>query len=147
MLNKTEQSMFDCLAFCKLSQLPEKEDGKSVWLNAIAKTRKNDGCYYYAYVERGKDGKPKIMRDFGAVRTIVKMEEFYPILYLDSSYVKKFKIDEEGTASLIEYLKSIGVKIDFENATRKDLDKENIKIAIQKQLADEKKKSKLIIKD
>lgn len=147
MLNKTEQSMFDCLAFCKLSQLPEKEDGKSVWLNAIAKTKKNDGCYYYAYVERGKDGKPKIMRDFGAVRTIVKMEEFYPIVYLDSSYVKKFKKDEEGTASLIEYLKSIGVKIDFENATRKDLDKENIKIAIQKQLADEKKKSKLIIKD
>ena len=147
MLNKTEQSMFDCLAFCKLSQLPEKEDGKSVWLNAIAKTRKNDGCYYYCYVERGKDGKPKIMRDFGAVRTIVKMEEFYPILYLDSSYVKKFKKDEEGTASLVEYLKSEGVKIDFENATRKDLDKESIKIAIQKQLADEKKKSKLIIKD
>lgn len=147
MLNKTEQSLFDCLAFCKLSQLPEKEDGKSVWVNAIAKTRKNDGCYYYCYVERDKDGKPKIMRDFGAVRAIVKMEEFYPIVYLDSSYVKKFKKDEEGTASLIEYLKSIGVKIDFESATRKDLDKENIKIAIQKQLADEKKKSKLIIKD
>ena len=146
-MTKTEESMFDCLAFCKLSQLPEKEDGKSVWLNAIAKTRKNDGCYYYCYVERDKDGKPKIMRDFGAVRTIVKMEEFYPILYLDSSYVKKFKKDEEGTALLVEYLKSIGVKIDFENATRKDLDKENIKIAIQKQLADEKKKSKLIIKD
>lgn len=146
-MTKTEESLFDCLAFCKLSQLPEKEDGKSVWVNAIAKTRKNDGCYYYCYVERDKDGKPKIMRDFGAVRTIVKMEEFYPIVYLDSSYVKKFKKDEEGTASLIEYLKSIGVKIDFENATRKDLDKENIKIAIQKQLADEKKKSKLIIKD
>ena len=147
MLTETEKSLFDCLAFCKLSQLPEKEDGKSVWVNAIAKTRKNDGCYYYCYVERDKDGKPKIMRDFGAVRTIVEMEEFYPIVYLDSSYVKKFKKDDEGTASLIEYLKYEGVKIDFENATRKDLDKENIKIAIQKQLADEKKKSKLIIKD
>ena len=146
-MTKTEESLFDCLAFCKLSQLPEKEDGKSVWLNAIAKTRKNDGCYYYCYVERDKDGKPKIMRDFGAVRTIVKMEEFYPILYLDSSYVKKFKKDDEGTASLVEYLKSEGIKIDFENATRKDLDKENIKIAIQKQLTDEKKKNKLIIKD
>ena len=147
MLNKTEQSMFDCLAFCKLSQLPEKEDGKSVWLNAIAKTRKNDGCYYYAYVERAKDGKPKIMRDFGAVRAIVKMEEFYPIVYLDSSYVKKFKKDDEGTEKLIAHLKAYGVNIDFENATRKDLDKENIKVAIQRQLEDEKKKSKLIIKD
>lgn len=147
MLSKTEQSMFDCLAFCKLSQLPEKEDGKSVWLNAIAKTKKNDGCYYYCYVERGKDGKPKIMRDFGAVRAIVKMEEFYPILYLDSSYVKKFKKDDEGTEKLIAHLKKEGVNIDFENATRKDLDKENIKVAIKNQLADEKKKSKLIIKD
>lgn len=147
MLSKTEQSMFDCLAFCKLSQLPEKEDGKSVWVNAIAKTRKNDGCYYYCYVERGKDGKPKIMRDFGAVRAIVKMEEFYPILYLDSSYVKKFKKDDEGTEKLIAHLKKEGVNIDFENATRKDLDKENIKVAIKNQLADEKKKSKLIIKD
>lgn len=147
MLNKTEQSMFDCLAFCKLSQLPEKEDGKSVWLNAIAKTRKNDGCYYYAYVERGKDGKPKIVRDFGAIRVIVEIEEFYPIIYLNSSYVKKFKKDEDGTAKLVEYLKKEDVNIDFENATRKDLDKENVKIAIRKQLADEKKKSKLIIKD
>ena len=146
-MTKTEESLFSCLAFCKLSQLPEKEDGKSVWISAVCRTKKNDGCHYYAYVERGKDGKPKIMRDFGAVRAIVKMEEFYPIVYLDSSYVKKFKKDEEGTARLIEHLKSEGVKIDFENATRKDLDKENVKIAIQKQLADEKKKSKLIIKD
>lgn len=146
-MTKTEESLFDCLAFCKLSQLPEKEDGKSVWLNAIAKTKKNDGCHYYAYVERGKDGKPKIMRDFGAVRTIVKLEEFYPILYLDSSYVKKFKKDDEGTEKLIAHLKKEGVNIDFENATRKDLDKENIKVAIKNQLADEKKKSKLIIKD
>lgn len=147
-MTKTEESLFSCLAFCKLSQLPEKEDGKSVWLNAIAKTRKNDGCYYYAYVERDKNtGKPKIMRDFGAVRAIVKMEEFYPIVYLDSSYVKKFKKDDEGTEKLIAHLKKEGVSIDFENATRKDLDKENIKIAIQRQLEDEKKKSKLIIKD
>lgn len=146
-MTKTEESLFSCLAFCKLSQLPEKEDGKSVWLNAIAKTRKNDGCYYYAYVERGKDGKPKIMRDFGAVRAIVKMEEFYPIVYLDSSYVKKFKKDEEGTEKLIEYLKKEGVVMDYETADRKAFDKENIKLAVQRQLIDEKKKSKLIIKD
>lgn len=148
MLNKTEQSMFDCLAFCKLSQLPEKEDGKSVWLNAIAKTKKNDGNYYYCYVERDKNtGKPKIVRDFGACRAIIEYVEYYPLLYLDASYVKRFKKDDEGTERLIEYLKKEGIDIDFDNATRKDLDKENIKIAIQKQLSDEKKKSKLIIKD
>lgn len=145
-MTKTEESLFSCLAFCKLSQLPEKEDGKSVWITAIAKTKKNDGNFYYAYLERGKDGKPKIMRDFGVSRAIIEHVAYYPILYLDSSYLKKFKKDEEGTARLVAYLKSEGVNINFEEADRKALDKENIKIAIQKQLIDEKKKSKLIIK-
>lgn len=145
-MNLTEKSLFECLEFCKLSQLPEKADGKSVWITAIAKTKKNDGNFYYAYLERGKDGKPKIMRDFGVSRAIIEHVEYYPILYLDSSYLKKFKKDEEGTARLVAYLKSEGVNINFEEADRKALDKENIKIAIQKQLIDEKKKSKLIIK-
>lgn len=145
-MNLTEKSLFECLEFCKLSQLPEKADGKSVWITAIAKTKKNDGNYYYAYLERGRDGKPKIMRDFGAIAAIIEHAEYYPILYLDSSYLKKFKKDEEGTARLVAYLKSEGVKMDFEGVDRKDLDKENIKIAIQKQLTDAKKKSKLIIK-
>lgn len=145
-MNLTEKSLFECLGFCKLSQLPEKADGKSVWITAIAKTKKSDGNYYYAYLERGKDGKPKIMRDFGAIAAIVEHVEYYPILYLDSSYLKKFKKDEEGTAKLITYLKSEGVKMSFDEADRKALDKENVKIAIQKQLIDAKKKSKLIIK-
>lgn len=145
-MNNTEKSLFECLEFCKLSQLPEKADGKSVWITAIAKTKKNDGNHYYAYLERGKDGKPKIMRDFGAIAAIVEHTEYYPILYLDSSYVKKFKKDEAGTRQLVDYLKDKGVEMDFANADRKTLDKENIKTAIQLQLIDEKKKSKLIVK-
>lgn len=146
-MNLTEKSLFDCLSFCKLSELPEKGDGKSVWITAIAKTKKSDGNFYYAYIERGKDGKPKIMRDFGAIAAIVEHAEYYPILYLDSSYLKKFKKDEDGTAKLIAYLKSEGASINFEEVDRKALDKENIKIAIQKQLADEKKANTIIIKD
>ena len=147
MLTETEKSLFECCQWCKVATLPEPWDNKSVWITSIARVRKNNGVLSYAYCERSKDGKPRIMRDFGPVRVISEIEEYFPLIYLDSSYVKKFKKDEEGTALLVEYLKSEGVKIDFENATRKDLDKENIKIAIQKQLADEKKKNKLIIKD
>lgn len=145
-MDLTEKSLFDCLGYCKLSQLPEKADGKSVWITAMGKIKKSDGNFYYAYLERGRDGKPKVMRDFGAIASIIEYVEYYPILYLDSSYLKKFKKDKEGTEMLVAYLKSEGVLINFEEADRKALDKENIKIAIQKQLAEEKKKNKLIIK-
>ena len=147
MMTKTEQSMFDCLQFCKVATLPDTWDKKSVWLTAICKTRKNDLGSYYCYMERGVDGKPTIVRDFGPCRAIVEIEEYFPLLYLDSSYVIKFKRDEEGTKRLISYLKDNGVNLDWDNVDRKELDKENIKVAIQKQLVDEKKKSKLIIKD
>lgn len=146
-MNKTEQSMFDVLQYCKIATLPEPHDKKSVWLTAICRTRKNDLGTYYAYCERGIDGKPNIIRDFGPCRAIVEIEEYFPILYLDSSYVIKFKRDKEGTKRLISYLKDNGANLDWDNVDRKELDKENIKIAIQRQLQDEKKKSKLIIKD
>lgn len=146
-MNKSQKSMFDVLEFCHLAQLPEPHDQKSVWITAIGRTRKRDGNEYFCYMERNKDGQPRIVRDFGAVSAIVETVEVYPILYLEASYLRRFKKDDEGTARLVEYLKENGVVMDFENADRKVLDKMNIAIAIQKQLADAKKKSKLIIKD
>lgn len=146
-MDRTEQSMFECLEYCKIATLPEPHDKKSVWLTAICRTRKNDLGTYYAYCERGVDGKPNIVRDFGPCRAIVEIEEYFPILYLDSSYVRKFPKSNEGTANLIEYLKQNGFIEAEQSDDRKELDKINIRLAIQKQLADEKKKSKLIIKD
>ena len=146
-MNKTEKSMYDVLQYCKIASLPEKHDGKSVWITAIAKTRKNDLCNYYCYAEKDKDGKPYIVRDFGPAKAIVEIEEYYPLLYLDSSYVRKFAKSNEGTAGLVEYLKQNGF-LEAENVEdRKELDKMNIRLAIQRQIADEKKKSKIIIKD
>ena len=138
--------MFDCLEFCKLASLPEVEDGKSVWINAIAKTKKLDGNYYYCYVERDRDGKPSVVRDFGAVSAIIEYVEYYPIIYLNPAYLFKAKKDEEGNQRLVEYLKKEGVNLEWETADRKTLDKENIKVAIRRQLAEEKKKSKIIVK-
>lgn len=146
-MNKTEQSLFDCLAFCEVATLPESWDKKSVWLTAICRTRKNDMGTYYAYCERDKEGKPQIVRDFGACRAIVEIEEFFPLLYLDSSYVRKFPKGAEGDANLTEYLVSNGMPEAIQASDRKELNKMNILLAIQRQLIDEKKKSKLIIKD
>ena len=48
---------------------------------------------------------------------------------------------------MVEYLKNEGVEMDYENADRKMLEKANIRVAIKRQLANEKKANKIIIKD
>lgn len=146
-MTDSEKSMFECLEYCKVSKLPEPWDGKSVYLSAVCRTLKSDGNNYYCVVEIDENGKNRIVKDFGRCAAILKFEQIYPLSYLEPSYVKKFKKDEEGTAKLVEYLKNEGVVMDFENADRKMLDKANIRVAIQRQLADEKKANKIIIKD
>ena len=108
-MTREEQSLFDCLDYCKATKLPEEWDKKSVWITAICRTKKNDCCSYYAYCERGEDGKPKIVSDFGPCRAIIEVEEYYPLLYLDSSYVRRFPKSNEGTANLIDYLTHNGI--------------------------------------
>lgn len=143
----SEQSKFDCLEYCKVSTLPEPWNGKDVYISAICKTLKSDSNNYYCVVEIDENGKNRIVKDFGRCAAIIKFEEIYPLSYLEPSYLKRFKKDEEGTAKLVEYLKNEGVEMDFENADRKMLDKVNIRVAIKRQLADEKKANKIIIKD
>ena len=145
-MTKKEESLFSCLQYCEVAKLPEPWDKKSIWLTAICKTKKNDLGEYYAYAEKGKDGKPTIIRDFGPCRAIVEITEYYPISYLESSYVRKFPKNDEGNANLTEYLKKQGFHEAEHAENRKELDKMNILLAMQKQLADEKKKKEIIIK-
>ena len=147
MMTDSQKSMFDCLEYCKVSTLPESWNGKDVYIVAICKTLKSDGNNYYCVVEIDENGKNRIVKDFGRCAAILKFEEIYPLSYLEPSYVKKFKKDEEGTAKLVEYLKNEGVEMDFEDADRKMLEKANIRVAIKRQLANEKKANKIIIKD
>ena len=146
-MTDSEKSMFECLEYCKVSTLPEPWDGKSVYISAVCRTLKSDGNYYYCVVEIDEEGKNRIVKDFGRCAAIIRFEEVYPLSYLEPSYVKKFTKDEEGTAKLVEYLKNEGVVMDFDSADRKMLEKANIRVAIKRQLANEKKANKIIIKD
>lgn len=146
-MTSSELSMFDCLEYCKVSKLTEPWNGKDVYINAICKTLKADGNNYYCVVEIDEEGKNRIIKDFGRCVAILKFEEIYPLSYLNPSYVKKFPKSDEGTANLTAYLVDNGF-VEAEHAeNRKDLDKLNIRLAIKKQLADEKRTSKIIIKD
>ncbi len=146
-MTDSQKSMFDALEFVHKSELPEPWNGKDVYISAICKTLKSDGNNYYCVVEIDENGKNRIVKDFGRCAAILKFEEIYPLSYLEPSFLKRFKKDEEGTARLVEYLKNEGVEMDFENADRKKLDKANIRVAIKRQLANEKKANKIIIKD
>lgn len=146
-MTDSQKSMFDALEFVHKSELPESWNGKDVYISAICKTLKADGNNYYCLVEIDEEGKNRIVKDFGRCSAILKFEEIYPLSYLEPSFLKKFKKDEDGTAKLVEYLKNEGVEMDFENADRKMLDKANIRVAIKRQLANEKKANKIIIKD
>ena len=146
-MTDSEKSMFDCLEYCKVSKLPEPWNGKDVYISAICKSLKSDGNNYYCVVEIDENGKNRIVKDFGRCAAIIKFEEIYPLSYLEPSFLKKFKKDEDGTAKLVEYLKNEGVAMDFENADRKMLEKANIRVAIKRQLENEKKANKIIIKD
>ena len=145
-MTKTEQSLYDCLQYCKIANLPESWDKKSVWITSICRVLKNDGNQYYVYCERDKEAKTKVVKDFGACRAIVEMQEYFPLIYLNTSYVRKFPKSDEGNANLIGYLTSNGMYEAESTSNRKELDKMNIRLAIQKQLAEEKRKSKIIIK-
>ena len=146
-MTDSQKSMFDALEFVHKSELPEPWNGKDVYISAICKTLKSDGNSYYCVVEIDENGKNRIVKDFGRCAAILKFEEIYPLSYLEPSFLKRFKKDEEGAAKLVEYLKNSGVEMDFENADRKMLDKANIRVAIKNQLANEKKANKIIIKD
>lgn len=146
-MTDSQKSMFDCLEFVHKAEIPEPWNGKDVYISAICKTLKSDGNNYYCVVEIDEEGKNRIVKDFGRCVAILKFEEIYPLSYLNPSYVKKFPKSDEGTANLTAYLVENGF-VEAEQAdNRKDLDKLNIRLAIKKQLADEKRTSKIIIKD
>lgn len=146
-MTSSELSLFDCLAFCGVATLPEPWNGKDVYVRAICKTLKNDGNHYYCAVEVNEDGQNRIVKDFGRCAAIVKFVETYPLSYLNPSYLRRFAKSEEGTAKLVEYLMHGGFAEAEHVESRKELDKMNIRLAIKKQLKDEKNEKNIIIKD
>lgn len=146
-MTETEKSLFDACEYARIAHLTEPWDGKSVYIQGIAKTLKADGNNYYCIVEIDEEGKNRIVKDFGRCSAILRFEEIYPLSYLKPSYIKKFPKTEEGTANLTEYLVENGFTEAANADNRKDLDKLNIRLAIKRQLADEKRANKIIIKD
>jgi hypothetical protein len=133
-----KESLMQCLSWCALRELPQKYDGKNVYIKAVAKVKKADGSVGYMAIQKDKNGADKYIKDFGSVSVIREIMEIYPYLYLDAQYMPKFKTQkkEERIAMLSRLYNK-----DFSNMSLKELDKEVLNHAIQMHLqADNQRK-------
>lgn len=128
------ESLIDALSWASLRELPEKDNGENIWIRALALVSKRDGSKAYVALVKGKDGEDRIIRDFGSVSMIVKIEEIYAFEYLDSSYIPTF--DSKKKEDKIKWLSMQRPEVNYEEMSAKELNKAILHVAMQNQLAD-----------
>lgn len=128
------ESLIDALSWASLRELPEKDNGENIWIRALALVSKRDGSKAYVALVKGKNGEDRIIRDFGSVSMIVKIEEIYAFEYLDSSYLPTF--DSKKNEDKIKWLSMQRPEVNYEEMSSKELNKAILRVAMQNQLAD-----------
>lgn len=142
MLSQREQQLIsDALQKAHLTQLPEKADKKSVWIEAVAKIRLADNSVGYGILKRNPDLTHRVCYINGNIAAIVEVEEVYPYITLQKEYIKKFTA-EEKEAARIAYLKSLILPYEIKGLDEMsidDLNKEVVKAAMYQQMKDMEK--------
>lgn len=137
MLSEYEKKLLaDALNVANLAKLPPMIDPNEViWIEGIAKIKLIDGSYGFGIVKRNPDLTYTVTYINGATSPIMHVEEVYPYIKINKDNIKKFA-DKDNRESRIMYLQSLHLpyKIDFENATISDLNKEVVKAAVYQQL-------------
>jgi hypothetical protein len=128
------ESLIDALSWASLRELPEKDNGENIWIRALALVSKRDGSKAYVALVKGKNGEDRIIRDFGSVSVIVKIEEIYAFEYLDSSYLPTF--ESKKKEDKIKWLSMQRPEVNYEEMSSKELNKAILHVAMQNQLAD-----------
>lgn len=145
-MDKIEERLLqDALREAHLTQLPKEATKNTVWLEGIAKIRKANNSVAYGIVRRNPDLTHRVTYVNGDIFSITEVEEVYPYVTLDKSYVKTFdKKDKE--AARINYLKSLNLPsvspVNYDEMTLEDLNKEVVKAAVYMQLKDMEKEAK-----
>ena len=141
MISQREQQLIsDALRMANLTELPKKADKKSVWIEGVAKITLADGSTAYGIVKRNNDLSHRVVYVNGNTASIVKVEEVYPYITLNSDYIKKFG-KNDGEQARITYLKSLHLPWAFaadyfDNMTLEELNTEVVKAALYQQQKD-----------
>lgn len=128
------ESLINALSWASLRELPQKDNGENIWIKALALVSKRDGSKAYVALMKGKNGEDRLIKDFGTVSQVVKIEEVYAYSYLDSSYLPQF--DSKKREDKIKWLSLQRPDVDYESMTAKELNKAILHVAMQNQLAD-----------
>lgn len=128
------ESLINALSWASLRELPQKDGGENIWIKALALVSKRDGSKAYVALMKGKNGEDRLIKDFGTVSQVVKIEEVYAYSYLDSSYLPQF--DSKKREDKIKWLSLQRPDVDYESMTAKELNKAILHVAMQNQLAD-----------
>ena len=142
MISQREQQLIsDALKMAHLTELPKKANNKSVWIEGIAKITLSDGSTAYGIVKRNSDLTHRVVYVNGNTASIVKVEEVYPYITLNSDYINKFG-KNDGVEARIKYLRSLNLPCthpDLSEMTLEELNKEVVKAALFQQQKDMEK--------
>lgn len=101
-MNNLEKSLIEALSCEGLPRLP-KEDGDGMWIKAIVKVTKCDNSSNYAIALNSASGNPRIIRDFGNMARIKRIDNIYPYYVMPSEAIP----DLRNKQSVIDYLRSM----------------------------------------
>ena len=127
-----EKSLISCLAALDLRDLPKEWDKENVWILAVGLISKIDGTFSYAALKKDENGDARVVKDFGNICAIRKIEKLYPYKYLDASFMPMFKTRSKDER--ISWLELMGEKDNFSEMSLKELDKKVLNVAIQQAL-------------
>jgi hypothetical protein len=127
-----EKSLISCLAALDLRDLPKEWDKEDVWILAVGLISKIDGTFSYAALKKDKNGDARVVKDFGNICAIRKIEKVYPYKFLDASFMPMFKTRAKDER--IAWLERMGEKGVFSEMSAKGLEKKVLNVAIQQAL-------------
>lgn len=117
------------MSYCGVRGLPEEWDKENVYLRALALVKKSDGTESYVLLQKGDDGKDKIVKDFGTVSMITETISVHPFHFLDAKWVPYFKTRSKDER--LGWLERHNVEGDFSSLSVKELDKLVLNTAMQ----------------
>lgn len=132
MENIKKKSLISCLAALDLRDLPKEWDKEDVWILAVGLVSKIDGTFSYAALRKDEDGNARVVKDFGNICAIRKVEKVYPYKFLDASFMPTFKTRAKDER--IAWLERMGEKGNFSEMSAKELEKKVLNVAIQQAL-------------
>ena len=83
---KEEITLTDVLSEARIKELPDElSENDITWVKAIVLVTKCDASRNYALAINAGDGKPSIIKDYGSVAKIARIDKIYPYIKLNSA--------------------------------------------------------------